>query len=149
MNVILLKDVKGHGKEGQMVKVSDGYARNYLIPRKLAVEANDAAINTMKQQEKKLARQREKEIAIATEAREKLEGVLVKITARAGTGGRLFGAVTTKEIADALEEQHGIKIEKNKIVQPTPIKAFGTYEVKAKLGHEISGVIHLLVVEKS
>ncbi|MCL2828820.1 MAG: 50S ribosomal protein L9 [Oscillospiraceae bacterium] len=147
MKVILLKDVKEQGKAGQLVEVSDGYARNFLIPRKLAVQANTDNVNALKQQEKKRAKQVEKEVAGAKAAQEKLESLLVKISAKAGVGGRLFGAVTSKEIAEALSEQHGISIEKNKIVQTEPIKTFGSYEVRVKLGHEISGTIHLVVAE--
>ena len=147
MKVILLQDVKGQGKTGDLVKVSDGYARNFLFPRQLAVEANEKNMTELKKQEKKRAKQLEQEIVEAKKAQEKLAGVLVKISAKAGAGGRLFGAVTTKEIAEALSEQHGIAVEKNKIVQPEPIKAFGSYEVKVKLGHEVQGVINLIVTE--
>ena len=148
MKVILLEDVKGSGKKGDVIEVSAGHARNFLIPRKMAVEANPKAMQELKQQEAKLQRQREKEQAAAKEIAEKLESVLVKIPAKAGETGRLFGAVTGKEIVEALQEQHGIVVEKNKIVQPEPIKAFGSYEVKVKLGSEITGTIHLVVAEK-
>ena len=148
MKVILLEDVKGSGKKGDVIEVSAGHARNFLIPRKMAVEANPKAMQELKQQEAKLQRQREKEQAAAKEIAGKLESVLVKIPAKAGETGRLFGAVTGKEIVEALQEQHGIAVEKNKIVQPEPIKAFGSYEVKVKLGSEITGTIHLVVAEK-
>jgi len=147
MKVILLQDVKGQGKQGDLVSVSDGYARNFLLPRKLATEANTANMKTLKQQEQTKAKQLEKEIAQAKALEEKLQSLIVKIPAKAGTGGRLFGAVTGKEIVDALKAQHGIAIEKNKIVQSEPIKAFGAFEVKVKLGHERSGMIHVVVVE--
>ena len=148
MKVILLEDVKGSGKKGDVIEVSAGHARNFLIPRKMAVEANPKAMQELKQQEAKRERQREKEQAAAKEIAGKLESALVKIPAKAGETGRLFGAVTGKEIVEALQEQHGIVVEKNKIVQPEPIKAFGTYEVKVKLGSEITGTIHLVVAEK-
>ena len=148
MKVILLQDVKGQGKSGDLVKVSDGYARNFLFPRNLAIEANEKNLNELKKQEKKQERKREKEIAEAKAVQEQLGALLVKIPARAGTGGRLFGAVTSKEIVEALKEQHGISLEKNKIIQPDPIKTFGSFEVKVKLGHEMTGIINLLVVEK-
>ena len=148
MKVILLEDVKGSGKKGDVIEVSAGHARNFLIPRKMAVEANPKAMQELKQQEAKIQRQREKEQAAAKEIADKLESALVKIPAKAGETGRLFGAVTGKEIVEALQEQHGIAIEKNKIVQPEPIKAFGSYEVKVKLGSEITGTIHLVVAEK-
>jgi len=147
MKVILLQDVKDQGKKGDLITVSDGHARNFLIPRKLAMEANTGNMKVLKQQEQAKAKQLEREIAAAKGVETKLQSLIVKVSAKAGSGGRLFGAVTGKEIVDALKEQHGIEIGKNKIVQSEPIKAFGTYEVKVKLGHEISGVIHVLVVE--
>jgi len=148
MKVILQEDLKGKGKAGQLVEVSDGYARNYLIPRKLAVAATQENMVVMKQQEKTRQKKLAADKAAATEAAAKLEGIIVKITARAGgSGGKLFGAVTSKEITEELKSQHGIEIEKNKIVQDEPIKAFGSYEVKCKLGFEITGIIHVLVIE--
>lgn len=148
MKVILQQDVKGHGKKGEMVEVSDGYARNFLFPKKLAVAATADNINTMKLQEKaRLAQiEREKEEARAIAA--KLESSMVKIAAKAGAGGKLFGSVTAKEISEALEKQYQIAIEKNKVVLAEPIKAFGTYEIKCKLGHEITGKINVVVTEE-
>ena len=147
MKVILLEDVKGQGKKGDLINVSDGHARNFLLPRKLAMEANTGNLKVLKQQEQAKAKQVEKDIAAAKSVEAKLQSLIVKIPAKAGTGGRLFGAVTGKEIAEALKAQHGVAIEKNKIVQSDPIKAFGSYEVKVKLGHEISGIIHVVVTE--
>ena len=147
MKVILQADVKGQGKRGQMVDVSDGYARNFLLPKKLAVIATADNMNVMKQQEKAKAEQIAREKAEAAAAAKALESVTVKIAAKAGGAGKLFGAVTSKEISDALAEQHGIQIEKNRIVQTEPIKTFGTFEVKCKLGYEISGVIRVVVTE--
>jgi large subunit ribosomal protein L9 len=138
MKVILQQDVKGQGKKGQLVDVSDGYARNFLLPRKLAVEANADNVNTMKLQEKAQAQ------AVA----EQLKGLTVRITAKAGTGGRLFGAVTTKEISDALKAQHNIDINKSKLVQEESIKSFGGYELKAKLGHDVVGTVKVVVAEE-
>jgi len=148
MKVILTKDVKGQGKAGQLIEVSDGYARNFLFPRKLAAEATADNLNTMRLQEKARQAQIEREKAEARAVAERLEGCQVKIPARAGSAGRLFGAVTAKEIADALSEQYGITIEKNKLVLSDPIKAFGAYEVKCKLGYEISGTVNVLVTEQ-
>ena len=147
MKVIFNADVRGQGKKGEMKEVSDGYARNFLLPKGLAVAATQDNLNTMKQREAAKKKQMEKEIALAKENAKKLESVVVKITAKAGGNGRLFGSVTSKEISDALAKQHNIVIEKNKIVQAEPIKSFGSYEVKCKFGYEISGVIHVLVVE--
>ncbi len=148
MKVILQQDVKGQGKKGQMVEVSEGYARNFLMPRKLAIAATADAINTMNLKEKarraEEARQKEEAMAIA----EKLKGCMVKLTAKAGAGGRLFGAVTTKEISDGLKEQFGMEIPKQKLVLEEPIKAFGGYQVKAKLGFEISGIVNVTVCEE-
>ena len=148
MKVIFNTDVRGQGKKGEMKEVSDGYARNYLLPRKLASEATADALNALKLKEKAKAAQMAKEKALAEENTKRLSGVVVQISARAGQGGRLFGAVTSQEIADALREQHGIELEKNKIVQAEPIKQFGSFEVKAKLGYEVSGTINVLVTEK-
>ena len=148
MKVILQQDVKGQGKKGQLVEVSEGYARNYLLPRKLAIAATADAINTMNLKEKarRAEEARQKEAAMA--AAEQLKALLVKIPAKAGAGGRLFGAVTTKEISDALKQQHNVDIPKQKLVLDDPIKSFGTYQVKARLGFEISGTVNVLVCEE-
>ena len=148
MKVILQQDVKGQGKKGQMIEASEGYARNYLLPRKLAILATPDAINTMNLKEKarRAEEARQKEAAMA--AAEQLKALLVKIPAKAGTGGRLFGAVTTKEISDALKQQHNVDIPKQKLVLDDPIKSFGTYQVKARLGFEISGTVNVLVCEE-
>ncbi len=147
MKVILLQDVKGQGKKGEMKEVSDGYARNYLLPRNLAAQATADNLNALKIKEKAAAAKAAKEKALAEENAKKLEEVQVIIRARSGGSGKLFGAVTSAEIASALKEQFGIDIEKNKIVQAEPIKTYGSYTVKAKLGYEVSGNINLLVVE--
>jgi len=148
MKVILQEDIKGKGKKGELVNVSDGYARNFLLPRKLAIHATPENLTVMKQQEKARLKKIEADKAKANEIVSKLENVLVKITARSGgDGGKLFGSITTKEISEELLKQHDIEIEKNKIVQDAPIKSFGSYEVKCKLGYEITGVINVLVIE--
>ena len=147
MKVIFNTDVKGQGKKGEMKEVSIGYARNYLIPRGLASEATTDNINALKLKEKAKAAQMAKEKALAEEYGKKLAGVQVIVRAKAGSSGKLFGAVTSQEISDALKEQHGIDIEKNKIVQADPIKTFGSYQVKAKLGYEVNGTVNVLVVE--
>ncbi len=147
MKVIFNEDVKGQGKKGELKEVSSGYARNYLLPRKLATEATADNLNAFKLREKAKAAQIAKEKAQAAEYAEKLSAVQVTIRAKAGANGKLFGAVTSQEISEALKEQFGMDIEKNKIVQPEPIKAYGSYTVKVKLGYEISGNVNLLVVE--
>ena len=147
MKVIFNVDVKGQGKKGEMKEVSDGYARNFLLPKKLASEATTDNINALKLKEKAKAAQIAKEKAAALETAEKLTGIQVIIKAKVGNGGKLFGAVTSQEISKALKEQHGMEIEKNKIVMKDSIKNFGSYTVKAKLGYEISGNVNVMVVE--
>lgn len=147
MKVIFNADVKGQGKKGELKEVSDGYARNYLLPRKLANEATADNLNAFKLKEKAKAAQIAREKAEAEANAKRLGEVTVTVRAKAGGAGKLFGAITSQEISDALKEQHGIEIEKNKIVQAEPIKTFGSFEVKAKLGYEISGTIHVLVIE--
>ena len=148
MKVIFQQDVRGQGKKGEMKEVSDGYARNYLLPRNLAVEANKDNLNTLALKEKAKKAQEAKEKAAAMENAQRLKDIVTTIRAKAGANGKLFGAVTSQEIAEALKEQHGIEVEKNKLVQGDPIKAFGSYEVKCKFGYGIDGIVHLLVVEK-
>jgi large subunit ribosomal protein L9 len=148
MKVILQQDVKGHGKKGQMVEVSDGYARNFLLPRKLAVEASAENINTMKMQDKAKKAREAEEKAQAEALAEQLKSCQVKIYAKAGQGGKLFGSITSKEIAEELKNQYSLDVNKSKIVQNDPIKAFGSYEVKCKLGYEVVGTIYVLVAEE-
>lgn len=148
MKVIFNVDVKGQGKKGELKEVSEGYGRNYLLPRKLAVEATADNMNALRLKEKAKQAAIAAEKAKALENAKQLESVVVKIEARAGAAGKLFGAVTSQEISEALREQFGIEIEKQKIIQNEPIKSYGSYEVKCKFGYEISGVIHVLVVEK-
>ena len=147
MKVIFNVDVRGQGKKGELKEVSTGYARNYLLPRTLATEATPDNLNAFKLKEKAKAAQIAKEKAQAEEYAKKLGAVQVTVRAKAGANGKLFGAVTSQEISDALKEQFGMDIEKNKIVQAEPIKSYGSYTVKAKLGYEISGSINVLVVE--
>ena len=141
------QDVKGQGKKGQLVDVSDGYARNFLLPKKLAVIATAENLNTMKQQEKARKAQQAAEKAEAEALSKKLESLTVKVAAKAGEGGRLFGAVTAKEISECLAQQHGLNIAKTKLVLDEPIKACGGYKIKAKLGYEIVGTVNVMVVE--
>ena len=148
MKVIFLQDVRGQGKKGEMKEVSEGYGRNYLLPRKLAVEANKDNLNALALKEKAKKAQEARERAQAQENADRVKDVVVTIRARSGGSGKLFGSVTSQEIADALKEQHGIEIEKNRIVQADPIKAYGNYEVKCKFGYGIDGTLNLLVIEK-
>ena len=148
MKVILQQDVKGQGKKGQLVEVSEGYARNFLLPKKLAIPATTDAINTMNLKEKARRAEEARQKAEAEAVAEKLKSVQVKIPARAGANGKLFGAVTSKEVSDALSAQFGLELAKQKIVMDEPIKAFGGYQLKAKLGHEVSGTIYVMVTEE-
>ncbi|MBR0355665.1 MAG: 50S ribosomal protein L9 [Oscillospiraceae bacterium] len=147
MKVIFNVDVRGQAKKGELKEVSDGYARNYLLPRKLATEATADNINALKLKEKAKAAQIAKDRAKAEEYAKKLGAVQVVVRAKAGGAGKLFGAVTSEAISKALKEQFDMDIEKNKIVQDTPIKSFGAFTVKAKLGYEVNGTINVLVVE--
>ena len=148
MKVILQQDVKGQGKKGQLVEVSDGYARNFLLPRKLAVEASADAMNTMKLQEKARQAKMAAEKAEAEELAEKLKSAQVKLSAKSGAGGKLFGSITSKEIAEGLKAQYGIELNKSKIVQEEPIKTFGAFQLKVKLGYEVTGTVYVLVTEE-
>ena len=146
MKVILLQDVKGKGKKGQMIDVSDGYARNYMLPRKIAMEATTDAVNTMRMNDKATAERIAREKAEALEVSHKLRAMTLVVKAKGGGAGRLFGAVTNAEIAASLEKQ-GIKLDKRKIVINDPIKNVGTYTVTCKLGYEISAPLTVKIEE--
>ena len=147
MKVILLTDVKGKGKKGQMIEVSDGYARNYMLPRKLAQEATADAVNTMRMNDKATAERQARERAEAVAISKQLRELTLVVKAKGGGAGRLFGAVTTTEIADALKKNAGINIDKRKLILDENIKNVGTYTVKAKLGYEIVGQFSVKIEE--
>ena len=147
MKVIFLQDVKGKGKKGQMAEISDGYARNFLLPKKLAMEATPDAINTMKMNDKAAAEKAAKERAEAVEVSKKLREMTLVVTAKGGGAGKLFGSVTSQEIADALKAKSGIVIDKRKIVLSDPIKNVGTYTVQCKLGYEITAPLTVKIEE--
>ena len=147
MKVILLQDVKGKGKKGQMLEISDGYALNFLLPKKLAIEATPDAINTMRMNDKAAAEREAKERAEAVEISRKLREMTVVVTAKGGGAGKLFGSVTSQEIADALKAKSGIAIDKRKIVLSDPIKNVGTYTVQCKLGYEITAPLTVKIEE--
>ena len=147
MKVILLQDVKGKGKKGQMIEVSDGYARNFMLPKKLAIEATADAVNTMRMNDKAAAEKAARERAEALEISRKLREMTVTVTAKGGGAGRLFGSVTNAEIADSLAKKTGIKLDKRKIVISDPIKNVGTYTVTCKLGYEISAPLTVKIEE--
>lgn len=148
MKVILLQDIKGKGKKGQMLDLSDGYARNYLLPRKIAVEATADNVNTMRMNDKaKLEKeQKAREEAAATAA--KLKDLTLTVRCKGGGAGRLFGSVTSQEIADALKSEAGIELDRRRILIDEPIKTVGLYTVKCKLGYEINANLRLDVQEK-
>ena len=148
MKVILTQDVRGKGKKGQMIEAAEGYARNFLLPKGMAVLATADAVNTMNLQAKAKAKADAEAKAAALEIAEKLKSCQVKIAAKGGKGGKLFGAVTGKEIAAALKEQYGMDVDSKKLVLDQPIKTFGSFEIKAKLGFEISGTVYVLVTEE-
>lgn len=147
MKVILLQDVKGKGKKGQMIEVSDGYARNYMLPKKIAMEATADAINTMRMNDKAAAEKAAKERAAAVEVSKQLRDMTLTVTAKGGGSGRLFGSVTNQEIADALKAKTGITLDKRKIVIAEPIKNVGTYTVQCKLGYEITAPLTVKIEE--
>lgn len=140
MQVILLKDVKGIGKAGEVAKVSDGYARNLLLPKKLAMEATPSNLNLLKRKKQEIEAQREVDLNRAEVLKEQIEKTTITLKTKAGEGGRLFGAITSKDIADVLENEHKIIIDKKKIVLDSPIKQVGLAEVEVKLFPGVSAV---------
>ena len=146
MKVVLLADVKGSGKKGELVNVSDGYARNFLFPKKLAKEANAQALNELKNAEESKAFKIKPEAAQASA--DKINGKSVSILAKAGQGGKLFGSVTAKEIAEAIKKQYGVDVDKRKIDTKGDMKAFGTYECEVKLYSGITATVKAVVTEK-
>lgn len=146
MKVVLLQDVKGLGKKGELVNTSDGYARNFLFPRKLAMEANSQAMSELKNREASEKHRNETEIAAAKASAAKIEGKTVKLSAKAGANGKLFGSVTSKDVAEAISKEFGLKLDKRKVVVDD-IKNFGTYPVEVKLYNGISASMFVMVGE--
>ena len=147
MKVVLLQDVKGQGKKDDLIEVSDGYARNFLLPRKLAQEATADNINTMRMNDKATQERQAKERAEALELRNRMKDMTVVVTAKGGGAGRLFGSVTNTEVSEALAKQAGVQLDKRKIVLDEPIKSVGVYTVKCKLGYEINAELKIEVKE--
>ena len=147
MKVILLQDVKGKGKKGQMLEVSDGYARNFMLPKKMAIEATPDAINTMRMNDKATQERIAKEKAEALAVSKQLRELTVVVKAKGGGAGRLFGSITNQEIAESLKNQTGIVLDKRKIVISDPIKNVGTYTVQCKLGYEINAPLTVKIEE--
>lgn len=145
MQVILKQDVKGQGKKGQMVNVSDGYARNYLLPRGMAEVASKSNINVMKGKQESLEYKRKKELEEATNIAEKMKEIKVVLKAKAGDNGKLFGSVTSKDVSEALTAQHHIKLDKKKFVMPDGIKSLGTTVVDVKIYTGVTGKLTVTV----
>ena len=148
MKVILTQDVKAQGKKGQMINVSDGYARNFLLPRGLAVEANAQAVTEMENREQSRLHKIEEETNAAKETAAKLESCQIKIQAGSGEDGRLYGSVTAKDISEALQAQFGIEIDRRKIQLDSPIRAYGVYSLPVKLYTGVSAKLNVLVCGK-
>ena len=145
MKVILLQDVKPNGKKGDMVEINDGYARNFILPKKLGVEANSANVNDLKLQKANQEKIAAKQLADAKELAEKLEKLKVNMKIKTGEGGRTFGSITAKEIAEALKKQHGIDIDKKKIVMKDAIKSVGSFSVNVKLHTQVNAELSISV----
>jgi len=147
MKVVLLADVKGQGKKNDIIEVSDGYARNFLFPRKLAKEANNTILNEIRGKEQAKQHQIEVATSEAKALAQKLDTILIKIHASSGADGRLYGSITAKEIAEQLQAQHGITVDKRKITLSDPIRAYGKYDLDVKLYTDVTGRLHVLVCE--
>lgn len=148
MKVILLKDIKGTGKKGDVINASDGHARNYLIPRGLAKEATEGNVNALSHQKKSSDKKKAAEVQAAQELADKISELKLEFKTQAGEGGRLFGSITSKDIAEALKKQHDIKVDKKKIVMDGPIKLLGTEEIKIKVYPKIAGTLKVSVTEE-
>ncbi|MBE6603370.1 MAG: 50S ribosomal protein L9 [Ruminococcaceae bacterium] len=147
MKVILTADVKGQGKKDQLIEVSDGYARNFLLPRKLAIPADNQSMTELKNKEASKQHKIDTERAAAKEIAAKLESIVVKIKVGAGADGHLYGSVTSKEIAEKLQKEHGVTVDKRKIALQAPIKAYGTYVLDVRLYTDVSGKINVVVAD--
>lgn len=148
MKVVLLKDVKGSGKKGELVNVSDGYARNYLLPRDFAKEANAQVMNELKSAEDAKNYKIKRETEAARAAAKKIDGKTLKMSAKAGQGGKLFGSITSKEISDEIKRLYKVEVDKRKVILDGDIKAFGTYQCEIKLYNGVSAKIYIAVGEK-
>ena len=148
MKVILLEDVKSLGKKGDVVNINDGYARNYVLPKKLGVEANNKNMNDLKLQKAKEAKIAKEQLEAAQAFAKEMEEDVVEVSIKAGEGGKTFGSVSSKEIAQAYKEQKGKEIDKKKIILPEPIKSFGVFEIGVKLHPKVTGTLRVKVTEK-
>ena len=148
MKVVLLQDVKDLGKKGELVNASDGYARNFLFPRKLAVEATTGRLKEIEDKKASLLNRKEKELSAAKELAGKLGKLEINFKTKAGENGKLFGSITSKDVAEAIKAQHKIEVDKKKIVLHDAIKALGTYQVEIKIYPEVSAKVNVKVVEE-
>lgn len=148
MKVVFLKDVKGQGKKGEVKEVSEGYANNFLFPRNLATPATQGTLNTLEQHKKSEQKRKEQEQADAEALGAKLETLTVQVPAKAGEGGRLFGAISTKQIGDALEKQHKLKIDKRKMQLDQPIRSLGVTKIPVKLHAKVTATLTVQVIEE-
>lgn len=148
MEVILLKDVKGQGKKGEVIKVSNGYARNFLLPKGYAVMATEKGKKNISEQNAMMRKKRQTEEAMAKERAEKISSLKVELMVKAGENGKLFGSVTGKDIAEGLKAQHGIKVDKKKVVLPEPIKNTGEFKVEIKVYPEISAMLEVIIAQE-
>jgi large subunit ribosomal protein L9 len=147
MKVILLADIKGKGKKDQVVEVSDGYARNYLFAKKLAIEADAKALNELRGREASKQHKYDVEKTAAQELAKQLETITLVIMHKAGVDNKLYGAITTKEITQQLKQEYNLDVDKKKLSMESPIKTFGTYKIKAKLFNDVSTTITVQVIE--
>lgn len=149
MKVIFLKDVKGKGKKGEIKNVADGYAHNFLLKNNLAIEANQATISKLDGQKKKEQKEADLERQEAEQLKEKLESLTIELTAKSGEGGRIFGSITTKQVATALEKKHGIKLDKRKMDLDDAIRALGYTNIPVKLHHDVTATLRVHVTEEA
>ncbi len=149
MKVIFLKDVKGKGKKGDIKNVADGYAHNFLLKNNLAIEANQAAISKLDGQKKKEQKEADQELQEAKQLKETLEGLTIELTAKSGADGRLFGSITTKQVATALEKKHSIKLDKRKMELDDAIRALGYTNIPVKLHHDVTATLRVHVTEEA
>jgi len=148
MKVILLEDVKGKGKKGDVVNVSDGYARNFLFPNKKAVEANAQNLNELKMKQAAEKNRKQQELEKAKNLAAELSGIEVRVKGKSGENGKLFGSITNKEVADALKAQHQLTVDRKKIVMPEPIKTLGNFELEVKVYPDVTAKLNVLVEEE-
>lgn len=149
MKVVFLQDVKGQGKKGEVKEISDGYANNFLLPRKLATPATQGSINILEQHKQSELKRKAQELADAQALGEKIGAITVKVLAKSGEGGKLFGAISTKQVADELEKQHKLKIDKRKMLLDNPIRSLGVTKIPVKLHQEVTATLNVHVIEES